>query len=89
QYARLATVIKNARKEAKGPVLLLDGGDFFGGTLYHLIAPRGDTTFNPEIDFFKMIGLDYTIFGNHEFDAREEGLATMLSKANQTSVSFK
>jgi len=89
QYARLATAIINARKEATGPLLVLDCGDFFGGTLYHLIAPRTDTALNPELDFFKLIGLDYTTFGNHEFDPREEGLATMLTKAQKGGVPFK
>lgn len=88
-YARLATVIMKAKKATAGPVLVLDAGDFYGGTLFHLIAPRADSVLNPELEFFQMIGLDYTTFGNHEFDAREEGLAAMLGKAHKSGVTFK
>ncbi len=89
QYARLGGLIMKEKKEATGPVLVLDGGDFFGGTLYHLIAPRPDTTLNPELDFFKIIGVDFTVLGNHEFDPRDEGLATMLTKASKSQTSLK
>jgi len=88
-YARLATAIKNKKAELPNNTLILDAGDFFGGTLFHLLAPRSDLNINPEMDFFQHIGLDFTVLGNHEFDARDTGLATMLSKAKSAGATFR
>ena len=83
-YARLASVISRERgfKSAFGePVLLLDSGDFFSGTLFHALAPSGKTTLTPELQFFSDQKYDAVNIGNHEFDAFESGFAHMLRKA--------
>ena len=36
-WARVATVIKNTRKEKTNPVLALDAGDFTMGSLFHML----------------------------------------------------
>jgi len=81
-YSRLLTMIKKQREEKskQGPVLLLDAGDFFAGSLYHLLAPRTDNKFSPELDFFIEAGYDFSTLGNHEFDPRPVGLANMIGK---------
>jgi 5'-nucleotidase / UDP-sugar diphosphatase len=83
-YARLATVIRQIRrqKEKEGePVLLFDAGDFYSGSLFHGLAPREDSSFAPELEFFHRLGYDGVTFGNHELDAGEAGLETALRKA--------
>jgi 2',3'-cyclic-nucleotide 2'-phosphodiesterase (5'-nucleotidase family) len=59
-----------------------DAGDFFSGSIMHVIAPRniGDAReLNPELEFLRRH--DYVgILGNHEWDATQEGLGIMMSK---------
>lgn len=85
-YARLAYQIKKERKNAGHPSLLLDAGDFFAGTLFHALAPNKKVNVFPEAEFFKLLKYDATTFGNHEFDARDEGLLTMLEKWSKAKV---
>src|SRR5262245_10261253 len=75
-YARLTTLISRIRKEKEAvhePVLLVDGGDFFSGTLFHALSPSASPS-SPELDFFAMNGYDAITVGNHEFDAGIAGL---------------
>lgn len=79
-YARLAYLIKNEKSLTGTPNLLLDAGDFFAGTLFHAIGPNKKINIFPEAEFFSLAGYDATTFGNHEFDAGDRGLETMLNK---------
>lgn len=76
--ARLATLLK-ARREAAGeqPVLLLDGGDFSMGTLFHTVTRE----IGGELRLLSELGYDAATLGNHEFDFRPAGLAAMISAA--------
>lgn len=85
-YARLAYLIKKERSEVKNPLLLLDAGDFFAGTLFHAIGPNKKINFFPEAEFFKLMNYDATTFGNHEFDAGDEGLKIMLKKWQELGI---
>jgi 5'-nucleotidase/UDP-sugar diphosphatase len=78
--ARLATLLK-ARRDAAGvePVLLLDGGDFTMGTLFHTIARE----MGSELRLMSELGYDAAVIGNHEFDFRPAGLAAMISAAHK------
>ncbi len=90
-YARLAFKIKEQvleKKESKEPYLLLDAGDYFSGTLFHTLAPRKDIKSAPEFEFFQALNYDAIILGNHEFDAGEDGLETMLEKARAMKPTF-
>ncbi len=83
-YARLATLIRqtrNRKKQLAEPVLLLDAGDFFSGSLFQTLGPATDSPSVPELEFFHRLAYDGVTFGNHEFDAGNSGLATMLAKA--------
>jgi 5'-nucleotidase / UDP-sugar diphosphatase len=82
-FARLATLIEEERKKAqenKSSVLLVDAGDFYGGTLYQILGPDPDHPLSPEVDFLLQMKYDLVTLGNHEFDAGEQGLVTMLQK---------
>lgn len=76
--ARLATLL-NERRAAAGdePLLLLDGGDFTMGTLFHTIARE----MGSELRLMTELGYDAAVIGNHEFDFRPAGLAAMISAA--------
>ena len=71
--ARLATLIDQRRALAsqKGPVLLLDGGDFSMGTLFHTVTQ--DT--GMELQLLGAMGYDAAVVGNHEFDFKPKGFA--------------
>ncbi len=82
-YARLLTLIRQVRGErgaAGEPVLLVDAGDSFSGSLFHALAPRGDLPASPELEFFQLAAYDALTPGNHEFDAGEAGYANALEK---------
>lgn len=74
--ARIATRVKEIR-EARGvegtPVLLLDGGDFSMGTLFHLL--RGEA----EMGIMNFLGYDAVTLGNHEFDLLPTATAEIVS----------
>ena len=78
-YARLATLITKRRKARtdKGPVLVLDAGDYSMGT------PFGAATreIGGELQLMALMGYDATTFGNHEFDLGSDGLGKSISVA--------
>ncbi|MET1080736.1 MAG: bifunctional UDP-sugar hydrolase/5'-nucleotidase [Pseudomonas sp.] len=76
--ARLSTLLK-ARRAAAGdqPVLLLDGGDFTMGTLFHTVTRE----IGGELQLMTELGYDGATLGNHEFDFRPAGLAAMINAA--------
>ena len=79
-FARLATAIgmrKMAAMAAGKDVLLLDGGDFMMGTLFHLAS----TTAAAELELMYTVGYDAAALGNHEFDWTTRGLAGILNAA--------
>ncbi|MFV0292886.1 MAG: bifunctional metallophosphatase/5'-nucleotidase [Paracoccus sp. (in: a-proteobacteria)] len=74
--ARLATKIAEMRTrfEAAGePVLLLDGGDQFQGSLFYTTYKGKDTA-----EFMNALGYDAMAVGNHEFDDGPEALAALI-----------
>lgn len=70
--ARQATVVNQIRAEVENS-LLLDGGDRFTGTLFH-IQWRGQDS----AQIMNMIGYDAMTLGNHEFDNGDEILAAFI-----------
>ena len=76
-WSRIATVIRNTKKERKNPVLTLDSGDFSMGSLFHMLAR--EEAF--ELRLLKMMGYDAVTLGNHEFDLKPAGLARILMAA--------
>ncbi len=76
-WSRIATVIKNTKKERKNPVLTLDSGDYTMGSLFHMLAR--EEAF--ELRLLKAMGYDAVTLGNHEFDLKPAGLAYILRTA--------
>jgi 5'-nucleotidase len=78
-FARLATVIAKRKeaRQAQGPVLILDGGDYSMGTAFGAaIRETGG-----ELQLLSRMGYDATTFGNHEFDLGPDGTAQAIAVA--------
>lgn len=75
--ARIATVIKALKQKSPETTLVIDGGDFLMGTLFHTIAREESA----ELRLLHEIGYDAITLGNHEFDFRPRGLAQILNAA--------
>ncbi len=75
-FARLSTLLKEQR-ELHPDALTLDGGDFSMGSLFQAIY----ATDAPELRMMGTLGYDATTLGNHEFDYRQTGFASMLEAA--------
>ncbi|MEM8853250.1 MAG: bifunctional metallophosphatase/5'-nucleotidase [Pseudomonadota bacterium] len=69
--ARLKTAIDTERaREGAGPILLLDGGDQFQGSLFY-IRYKGQAA----AELMNLMGYDAMTVGNHEFDDGTQTLA--------------
>jgi 5'-nucleotidase len=77
-WARIATVIKMEKEKRNNPLLVLDGGDFLMGSLFHMIA-REEAV---ELRLMKDMGYDALTLGNHEFDLKPKGLARIIHSAS-------
>lgn len=78
---RIAALIAERRKarEAEGPVLVLDIGDFSIGTPFGAAIQETGA----ELQCLAMAGYDATTIGNHEFDCGPEALAKAIAAANK------
>ncbi|MCY4465584.1 MAG: 5'-nucleotidase C-terminal domain-containing protein [Chloroflexi bacterium] len=79
--ARQATVVQQIRDEVDNH-LLLDGGDRFTGTLFH-VQYRGQDS----VQIMNAIGYDAMALGNHEFDDGSEVLANFVKGLNFPALS--
>ncbi|MCY3778993.1 MAG: 5'-nucleotidase C-terminal domain-containing protein [Chloroflexi bacterium] len=79
--ARLATVVQQIRAEVDNQ-LLLDAGDRFTGTLFH-VQHRGQDS----VEIMNAIGYDALALGNHEFNEGSDGLANFVTGLNFPSLS--
>jgi 5'-nucleotidase len=78
-FARLATKIgeRKAATETRGPVLVLDAGDFTMGTAF--AAATRET--GAELRLLAMLGCDATTLGNHDFTFGPHGTAAAIGAA--------
>jgi 5'-nucleotidase len=78
-WARLAGAVARRRKarQAQGPVLTLDAGDFSMGTVFGAATRE----IGGELRLLARMGFDATTFGNHEFDLGPDGLARSIGVA--------
>ncbi|MDZ7344495.1 MAG: bifunctional metallophosphatase/5'-nucleotidase [candidate division KSB1 bacterium] len=75
--ARVATVIKSLKQKSPETTLVIDGGDFMMGTLFHTISREESA----ELRLMHEIGYDAVVLGNHEFDFWPKGLAQIITTA--------
>ncbi len=79
--ARQATVVQQIRAEG-GNSMLLDAGDRFTGTLFH-VQHRGQDS----VQIMNAIGYDAFVLGNHEFNEGSEKLAEFVQALDMPTVS--
>jgi len=80
--ARVAQKVVDVRTAVgAGNVLLLDGGDIMQSTLLSNLQ-KG----LPTIDYYKQIGYDAAVFGNHEFDWGKSVLAQRALQAGNAAL---
>ncbi len=72
--ARIATAVAEARAAADGPLLLVDGGDPFQGTLFYTYYKGAAAA-----EMMDRIGYDAMAVGNHEFDDGPKALADFIA----------
>jgi 2',3'-cyclic-nucleotide 2'-phosphodiesterase (5'-nucleotidase family) len=80
-FARLATAVDEIRENKMGegePVLLLDAGDFLGGSVFAWLAFSGHAA---ELTIMQNMGYDAVVIGNHEYDYNHDVLAQYLLQA--------
>ena len=73
-FARISAIIKNERDINPDNILVIDGGDFLMGTLFHSL--EAGTGF--QLNLMKKMGYDAACLGNHEFDFGPEKLAEII-----------
>ncbi len=76
-WARIATVIKSEKAKRSNPVLVLDGGDFLIGSLFHMVSREHAL----ELQLLDEMGCEVTTLGNHDFDLKPTGLASIVESA--------
>lgn len=75
--SRRKTLIDQVRGSESLPLLLVDAGDVFQGTLYfNLFSGMAD------LEFYNAMGYEVMAIGNHEFDKTQADLATFIRGAN-------
>ncbi len=82
--ARVAKKIREIRAEKAQegtPVVLVDSGDFFMGTIYDLTYTNALS-----LQYFQAMNYVATTIGNHEYDWGPGGLAFIISKAAENGV---
>ena len=78
-FARIATVIKEVRRQNPHPVLVVDAGDFLMGSLFHMLSRE----YAYELRLLYQMGYDALTLGNHEFDLKPDGLVRILTSAQK------
>ena len=63
-FARIATLIKEEKKQTDHPVLVVDAGDFLMGTLFQTLEIESGF----QLHLMEQMGYDAVSIGNHEFD---------------------
>lgn len=87
--ARLAYKVNRIKEEkdaADEEVMLVNAGDFMGGTIYNWLVFDG---YAPELDLMQQIGFDLVAIGNHEFDHGPDLLADYLKTAGHPHAGEK
>jgi len=73
-FSRIAGCFDQVKQETGKDPLILDGGDFLMGTLFH--TKEIEEGF--QLRLMKKMGYDAVCIGNHEFDMGIESLASII-----------
>ena len=76
-FARIATLIKEEKRQNGDNVIVLDAGDFLMGTFFAMLEES--TGF--QLSLMKKMGYDAVALGNHEFDFGPQTLANIIAQS--------
>lgn len=79
--ARMATLIKEARKIDPN-IIVIHGGDAMVGTPLHELEPRGSA----ELEILRALGVQVFVVGNHDLDDGPQALAKALEAYPELQV---
>ena len=77
-FARIAGYFDQVEKELGEKPLILDGGDFLMGTLFHTL----ETSEGFQLRLMEKMGYDVVTIGNHEFDFGVKNLGRIIKNAS-------
>jgi len=77
-FARIAGYFDQVEQELGEKPLILDGGDFLMGTLFHTL----ETTEGFQLRLMEKMGYDVVTIGNHEFDLGIKNLGRIIENAS-------
>ncbi len=85
--ARVATV-KKLEKIKNDNTYLVMGGDFLSPSVYNSLKYEGQSIRGKQmIEAMNSAGMDYVVFGNHEFDIKENELQSRIDESDFTWIS--
>lgn len=76
-FARIATLIKEEKRQYGENVLVLDAGDFLMGTFFSML----EESTGYQLSLMKKMGYDAVTLGNHEFDFGPQALANIIAQS--------
>jgi 2',3'-cyclic-nucleotide 2'-phosphodiesterase (5'-nucleotidase family) len=85
--ARVATIKKNYLQQNPNTFLVM-AGDFLSPSVYNSLKYEGKAIRGKQmVDVMNAAGTDLVVFGNHEFDIKENELLERLNESNFTWIS--
>lgn len=86
--AKAATILKEERKKATGPVILIENGDFIQGSplSYYIAKRRLDEDPTPLMNLLNGLQYDVGLLGNHEFNNGPKYLNQAIKAANHPVI---
>lgn len=85
--ARIAT-LKKEQKEKNDNTFLVMGGDFVSPSIYNSLKYEGMSIRGKQmIESLNAAGMDFVVFGNHEFDIKENEIQSRIDESEFTWVS--
>ncbi|RYF83299.1 MAG: bifunctional metallophosphatase/5'-nucleotidase, partial [Chitinophagaceae bacterium] len=85
--ARVATLKKEYQRKNPNTYLVI-AGDFLSPSIYNSLQYQGKAVRGKQmVDALNVAGLDIAMFGNHEFDIKENELQERMNESNSLWIS--
>ena len=85
--ARVATLKKQEKQKNKNTFLVM-GGDFVSPSIYNSLKHEGKSIRGKQmVEALNAAEMDFVVFGNHEFDIKEEELQSRIDESDFTWIS--
>ncbi len=84
--ARVASLKKQEKEKNKNTFLVM-GGDFVSPSIYNSLKYEGKSIRGKQmVEALNAAGMDFVVFGNHEFDIKEDELQSRIDESEFTWV---